>query len=141
MAEKCFEHILKHPAVLNEMTLRETGNIEKVSKYFLMEIFRLFPHVDYSYRNCEEDFTLITDWEQFKFERGDVLHFPIKLLLTCDKYFIRSDIFNPQRFYDEQQFILMENYINAISCPAIKNSFRFLETFISQIIQKLIDEK
>lgn len=81
MTEKCVTQMARnsrHFSLTENSTVQSSDFITS----FILENFRLSPLVDYTDRICQTNFSYQTSsFELFKFEKGDVIHFPIKELL------------------------------------------------------------
>lgn len=140
LAEKCVIQLEKLSRSIPMMNL---GNCEESSELIsisncVLETFRLSPQVDYTDRKCRENFTSSSpdNNELHKFEIGDIIHFPIKILLNHRTIFKHPELFHPDRFKNETENEFIRNFIDSLQCPAIKLSMNFIEIFLKAYLNR-----
>lgn len=134
LAENSYKELIKNGTVIKKQLKKNQSLKENFSRYFVLEVFRSHPSINYIQRKCNKNFILSTDWEQFKFHQNDIIHIPVKQNLNLENYFPQSELFNPFRFKDENQLQIIENFINLINCPGIQYSLKFTENFVYKFL-------
>lgn len=82
----------------------ETLNSMKYLDCVILETLRKSPPMPFGTRTCNKNYLITTcDGDLLKFERGDVIHIPFKLIQNDPQNFVKPDFFDPKRFLDGSQ--------------------------------------
>ncbi|XP_037954924.1 cytochrome P450 9b2-like [Teleopsis dalmanni] len=104
--QRVYEECVEIKAELKEETLNyETTNKMKYMEMVLNETLRRWAFAPFTDRVCSKDYKLTDDDDKllFEFKVGDRIFFPIGGFQLDEKYFENPDVFDPERFSDENK--------------------------------------
>lgn len=121
----------------NEITCEEIKQLDFLDAVIL-ETLRKWPSITSGSRVCNKDCSITTrDGELLKFNKGDIIQIPFKLLQNDAKYYANPVLFDPCRFTkDKSRESFLAFGVGPRNCDGMQYVLQLSKSLIFKILSK-----